>query len=180
MSATYTDGAVGYINAGQAGPINSGAIGAGPLVLPFADAFVDPFTGQLKTNKAYGVAGGLNHVWNPAFQTNVFGSWMRFDAPGVASFLVPATPVTIAAGTAGTVTGLVDFNEYRVGTNSIWTPVSGLIFGIEVLYTRVDPRGRLAVPVTNYRRRRNRSFQADRIGRCLGGPSPCPARLLIR
>ncbi len=38
-------------------------------------------------------------------------------------------------------TGLVDFNEYRVGTNTIWTPVSGLIFGVEVLYTRVDPRG---------------------------------------
>lgn len=150
MSATYTDGAVGYINAGQAGPVDNGAIGAGPLALPFADAFVDPFTGEFKTNKAYGVAGGLNHVWNPAFQTNIFGSWMRFDAPGIASYLVPASAATLAAGTAGTVTGLVDFNEYRVGTNSIWTPVSGLNLGVEVLYTRADPRGRVAVPLTNF------------------------------
>ena len=65
MSATYTDGAVGYINAGQAGPISNAFISAGPLALPFADAFVDPFTGEFKTNKAYGVAGGINHDWTP-------------------------------------------------------------------------------------------------------------------
>ncbi|KAB0269135.1 porin [Microvirga brassicacearum] len=148
ISATYTDGAVGYINAGQAGPINEGVISAGPLALPFADAFVDPFTGEFKTNKAYGVAGGLNHNWNRAFATNIFGSWMRFDAPAGARFIVPANAATITAGTAGTATGLLDFNEYRIGTNTIWTPVTGLQIGVEVLYTRVDPRGRVAVPLT--------------------------------
>src|SRR5215211_1061708 len=87
VAATYTDGAVGYINAGQSSAIGSpaegnGTIGAGPLALPFADAFVDPFTGDFKTNKAYGIAGGLNHNWTPNWQMNVFGSWMHFDAPG--------------------------------------------------------------------------------------------------
>jgi hypothetical protein len=148
MSATYTDGAVGYINAGQAGPIGNGVIGAGPLGLPFADAFVDPVTGDFRTNKAYGIAGGVNHNWTPAWQTNVFGSWMRFDAPAGAQFAVPVNAATVAVGTAGTVTGLVDFNEYRIGTNTIWTPVTGLQLGVEVLYTRVDPRGRVAVPLT--------------------------------
>ena len=127
----------------------NGVIGAGPLGLPFADALVDPVTGEFKTNKAYGIAGGLNHNWTPAWQTNVFGSWMRFDAPAGAQFMVPATAATVAVGTAGTVTGLVDFNEYRIGTNTIWTPVTGLQLGVEVLYTRVDPRGRVAVPLTN-------------------------------
>jgi hypothetical protein len=154
VSATYTDGAVGYINAGQAGPIGppasgDGVIGAGPLGLPFADAFVDPFTGDFKTNRAYGIAGGVNHNWTPAWQTNVFGSWMRFDATAAARYVVPASVATIAAGTAGTVTGLVDFDEYRIGTNTIWTPVTGLQLGVELLYTRVDPRGRVAVPLTN-------------------------------
>ena len=74
---------------------------------------------------------------------------MRFDAPGSARYEVPFSAATVAAGTAGTVTGLVDFNEYRIGTNTIWTPVSGLQFGAEVLYARVDPRGRVAVPVTS-------------------------------
>jgi hypothetical protein len=149
ISATYTDGAVGYINAGQAGSISNGFISAGPLGLPFADAFVDPFTGDFKTNKAYGIAGGINHNWTPTVQTNVFGSWMRFDAPGIAQYVVPTTAATIAAGSAGTTTGLVDFNEYRVGANAIWTPVEGFLIGVEALYIRVDPRGRVAIPITN-------------------------------
>jgi hypothetical protein len=110
---------------------------------------VDPFTGDFRTNRAYGIAGGINHNWTPNWQTNVFGSWMRFDAPAGAQFVVPASAATIAAGTAGTVTGLVDFNEYRIGTNTIWMPVTGLQLGVELLYTRVDPRGRVAVPLTN-------------------------------
>ena len=153
VSMTYTDGAVGYLNAGNTGPIGSpasgnGTISAGPLLLPFADAFVDPVTGDFKTNRAYAIAGGVNHNWSPTWQTNVFGSWMRFDAPGGAQSTVPATAATLAAGTAGTVTGIVDFNEYRIGTNTIWTPVKDFQIGAEILYTRVDPRGRVAVPLT--------------------------------
>jgi hypothetical protein len=149
ISATYTDGAVGYINGGQSGSISDAFIGAGPLGLPFADAFVDPLSGEFKTNKAYGLAGGINHNWTTTIQTNIFGSWMRFDAPGIAQYVIPASAATIASGTAGTTTGLVDFNEYRVGANAIWTPVEGFLIGVEALYIRVDPRGRVAVPITN-------------------------------
>jgi Porin subfamily len=146
--ATYTDGAVGYINAGQAGSISNAFIGAGSLAMPFADAFVDPFTGEFKTNKAYGVAGGINHNWTPEIQTNVFGSWMRFDAPGIAQYVVPTTAATLAAGSAGTTTGLVDFDEYRIGANVIWTPVKEFLIGVEALYIRLDPSQRVAVPLT--------------------------------
>ncbi|MBM6580845.1 porin [Microvirga sp. BT689] len=148
ISTTYTDGAVGYINAGQASPISNAFISAGPLGLPFADAFVNPFTGEFDTNKAYGVAGGINHNWTPSIQTNVFGSWMHFDAPGIAQYLVPTTAATIAAGSAGTTTGLVDFNEYRLGANVIWAPVKDFLIGIEALYIRVDASDRVAVPLT--------------------------------
>ena len=68
----------------------------------------------------------------------MFGSWMQFDAPGVAQFVVPVNAATVASGTAGTVTGLLDFNEYRVGTNTIWRPVSGLQLGLEAVYTKVE------------------------------------------
>jgi hypothetical protein len=148
VSATYTDGAVAYLNAGQSSPNYNAFIAAGPLSLPFTDASVDPFTGDFKTNRAYAIAGGVNHNWSPTWQTNVFGSWMRFDAPGSAQFVVPVSAVTIAAGAAGTTTGLVDFDEYRVGANVIWTPVKDFQIGVEALYTRVDPRQRVAVPLT--------------------------------
>ena len=39
--------------------------------------------------------------------------------------------------------GLVDFSEYRVGANIFWQPVSGLDLGVEVIYAKIDPRGRL-------------------------------------
>jgi hypothetical protein len=74
---------------------------------------------------------------------------MRFDAPGVASYAVPVSAATIANGTAGTVTGIVDFNEYRIGTSTVWKPVSGLQLGAEVMYARLDPRGRVAIPLTD-------------------------------
>jgi hypothetical protein len=150
VSATYTDGAVAYINAGQTDPISNSFISAGPLALAFADAFVDPFTGDFKTNKAYGIAGGINHNLTPTVETNIFGSFMRFDASGVGQSVVPVNAATVAAGTAGTVTGVADFNEYRIGGNAIWKPVSGLQLGAEVLYARIDPRGRVAVPITNF------------------------------
>jgi hypothetical protein len=148
ISATYTDGAIGYLNAGQAGPISNGFVTAGSLALAFTDAFVDPFTGEFKKNRAYAIAGGLNHNWTPTIQTNVFGSWMRFEAPGVAQYAVPVTAATLATGSAGTTTGLVDFDEFRVGANVIWTPVKEFLIGVEALYIRVDPSQRVAVPLT--------------------------------
>ena len=57
-----------------------------------------------------------------------------------------STEATLDLGTAGTVVGFPDFNEYRIGANTFWTPVSGLNFGVEVLYAKIDPKGRVAVP----------------------------------
>jgi len=43
---------------------------------------------------------------------------------------------------------VVDFNEYKLGVQGVWTPVTGILFGVEALYTIVDPRGRVAVPIS--------------------------------
>ncbi|MCG7392819.1 porin [Microvirga sp. ACRRW] len=174
FSATYTDGAIGYLNAGQASPISNGSISAGSLAMAITDAFVDPFTGDFKNNKAYSIAGGLNHNWTSTIQTNVFGSWMRFDAPGIAQYTIPATPLTIAEGTAGTTTGLVDFDEYRIGANVIWTPVKDFLIGVEALYIRVDPRERVAVPVTTA------SGDATGLFRATGSESTWEGRLRVQ
>ena len=32
----------------------------------------------------------------------------------------------------------IDFNEWRAGTNLIWSPVAGLDLGVEVMYSRID------------------------------------------
>jgi hypothetical protein len=134
--ATYTDGATAYINGGQDAPSYTAAIGAGSLAMPFADGFVNGFTGDIRTTKAWSIAGGLTHNWSPTWNSSIFGSFAQFDVPG------GATAVSLATGT---VTGLNDFKEYRIGANTFWTPVSGLQLGVEVLYTKVDPKGRVLV-----------------------------------
>ena len=144
LALTYTDGAIGYILGGR-----GNGIGAGDLFLPLTDAYIDPFTGDEKTTKAWSIAGGITHNWTPEFRSSLFGSYARFEAPGAASFVVPINATTIADASAGTNVGFVDFNEYRIGANSFWTPVAGLNFGVEVLYAKIDPRGRVLIPVTN-------------------------------
>lgn len=147
---TYTDGAFGYLNGGQDAQSLGQTIGAGTLSLPVADAFINPFTGDIDTTKAWSIAAGFTHYWSPEFRSSVFGSYMSFDAPGGSTFITPVTPTTVALGTAGTASGLVDFDEWRLGANTFWSPVSGLNIGVEVLYTRVDTDGRVVVPVRNF------------------------------
>ena len=76
--------------------------------------------GEIDTTKGWSVAAGLRHYWTPEIRQNVFGSYARIEH---------------GAGFAGG-----DFSEWRAGTNVIWSPVSGLDLGLEVLYANVNPR----------------------------------------
>ena len=138
---TYTDGAIAYINGGQDSPNYGAGFAVGNVLnVSVADAFVNGISGNLKTVRAWSVAGGVTHFWTPFFKSSVFGSYADFDAPGAAQVF------NIATGTLG---GLVDFREYRIGLNSFWLPIPGFQVGVEALYTKVDPQGRVLVPVSN-------------------------------
>jgi hypothetical protein len=137
IAATYADGALGYITGGS----GSGQIGFSPnaaLASPFlggvgqvVDAVVNPVTGELDTGRAWSIAGGLRHYWVPQLRSNVFGSFARFEYSGGAELV-----------------GVTDFDEWRVGANVIWQPVSGLDLGVEVIYARLNGRGAVVAPVT--------------------------------
>ena len=154
------------------------SIGAGPLALPFADAFVDPFTGDFKTNKAYGIAGGVNHYWTPNWRTNVFGSWMRFDAPA------------IGAGPRAD-----ERSDHRRRHRPARSRASSTSTSIASARTRSGRRDRPSArrrgslhagrpartrrgSAHQRRRQRDRALQADRLRGHLGRPSAHPARLL--
>ncbi|WP_201840338.1 porin [Microvirga zambiensis] len=128
FAATYANGALAYLGfdeenrAGRA----SGAV---------ADAYVDLADGEIERAHGWSVAGGLQHYWTPEVRQSIFGSYARVEYGSGASVI----------NNAGFVTGLADFNEWRVGTNLIWSPVSGLDIGAEVIYANVDPRGRVIV-----------------------------------
>jgi len=131
LAATYANGALGYITGGP-----SNTIGVGSLAGAIVDAYVNPLTGEINEGRGWSIAGGLRHYWTPQIRQNVFGSYARFDYGAGATAITPA----------GFVTGLGDFNEWRIGTNVIWQPVSGLDLGVEVIYARLDPRGRVLLP----------------------------------
>jgi len=76
--------------------------------------------GEIDTTKGWQVAGGIRHYWTPEIRQNVFGSYARVEYGDAASG--------------------ADFTEWRAGTNVIWSPVSGLDLGLEVLYANVNPR----------------------------------------
>ncbi|MBF9232241.1 porin [Microvirga alba] len=131
LNAVYANGALGYITGGSTNSITDGSLSGN-----FVDGYVNPITGNIVRGRGWSVAGGLRHYWTPQIRQNVFGSYARVEYGAGASAITPA----------GFVTGLNDFNEWRVGTNVFWQPVSGLDIGVEVLYARIDPRGRVALP----------------------------------
>ncbi|MGO4388463.1 porin, partial [Microvirga sp. 2YAF29] len=114
IAATYADGALGYLGFGGSNTV-------GRTTTDIVDAYIGS-DGDIKTGRGWSVAGGLRHYWTPEVRQNVFGSYARVDYGA-------DVPVDF------------DFNEWRVGTNVFWQPVSGLDLGVEVLYASQDPRG---------------------------------------
>ncbi|WP_052002915.1 porin [Microvirga sp. BSC39] len=120
FAAAYADGALGYLGFGSnvTGVAASGNIRSVPVV----DAFVGA-DGDVETGSGWQVAGGLRHYWAPTLRSNIHGSYASVEYGGDA-------PV-----------GIADFDEWRVGVNTFWTPVSGLDIGVEVLYANIDVEG---------------------------------------
>jgi hypothetical protein len=114
LAATYADGALGYLGFGSGAGVTS--FGGLRTNVNVVDAFIDA-DGDISTGEGWSIAGGLRHYWTPTIRQNVFGSYadVSYD------------------GTLG-----LDFNEWRVGTNVIWSPVAGLDLGVEVMYSRLD------------------------------------------
>jgi hypothetical protein len=148
LAVTYTDGATAYLSGGNAGSrMGSGGNAAFGRGFGFGNAGNTLFTdavvnvgggrSRIETTEGLAVAGGFTHMWAPTFETNVFGSWMSIDFPGGADVR--------GLGGVGRV-GFVDFEEWRIGGNAIWRPVSGLQLGVEVLYTEQEfQNGRITI-----------------------------------
>jgi hypothetical protein len=114
LAATYADGALGYLGFDP-------NVTGGATTRDVVDAYIGP-DGDIETGRGWSIAGGLNHYWTPTVRQSVFGSYARVEyGSGIPS--------------------LFDFTEWRAGSNVIWSPVSGLDIGVEVLYSNLDPRG---------------------------------------
>ncbi len=138
VSGAYSSGAASY--SGFGGDIRFGTLNAGVV-----DAVVSPVTGDLDKTDIWNIAAGFTHYWTPQFRSSIFGSFARVEFGGHSSLVSPFR-YTLDNGTtilAGANVGFADFNEWRIGANAFWTPVSGLNLGVEVIYAEADYKGRV-------------------------------------
>ena len=121
----------------------------------FADASVNPFTGQLQTSTSFSAVASYLHYWSPEWRSALFGSYGEQDfsasarlAQGALFSLV--NPSGNSFGTNGVgVPGtrfyqlsqaLRDTYQYVVGGSLIWSPVLDLDIGVEAFYTQMGVR----------------------------------------
>ncbi len=133
VEGAYADGAVGYL-----GALNY-SLGQGRIAsLPVTDAFIDA-NGSLQRTRGWSALVDYLHYWTPSVRQNVFASYMQL-INGSGAY------TTVSVPTLGTYNeGFVDSRELRVGTNLIWSPIKNFDIGVEALYTRIEPKGRVLI-----------------------------------
>jgi len=127
LQAAYADGAVGRLGLGTTTAF------AGLTGVAVDGAIVDA---SIKRTKGWGVTAALLHYWTPSVRQAVFGNYTAVDYSGR----------VIDAYSVGGVATLNDFKIWTVGTNVIWSPVKAFDIGVEVLYQKLDPKGRVVLP----------------------------------
>lgn len=125
LQAAYADGALSYLGM-------TGSPTLGPLAGIATDGVL--VNGNTKKTKGWGVTAAFLHYWTPSIRQSIYGNYTAIDYAGSVSF-----------NGAGVPTAFQDFKVWTVGSNIIWSPVKDFDIGLEVLYTKLDPRGRVQV-----------------------------------
>ena len=155
VQAVYEQGAVGYIMGNNlsfnGGTVNGNTFygyGNGGVKANNGwdfNAYDCVWTGLSHCDKSWGfsVLAALKHYWTPTLSSGVYGSWMslRYSNAAInpafglsqsaASTVAAPSPPFLATGI-----GAVNTDEYRVGTNLVWTPVKNFDIGGEIMYLR--------------------------------------------
>lgn len=127
LQAAYADGALGRLGLGNLTTF-------GTLYGVAVDGV--ELNGSIKRTKGWGVTAAFLHYWTPSVRQAVFGNYTAVDYSGR----------VIDAYSVDGVATLNDFKIWTVGTNVIWSPVKAFDIGVEVLYQKLDPKGRVVLP----------------------------------
>lgn len=127
LQAAYADGALGYLGwGGQFGAGRQTSSVAGNQLI-VADYSVDAL-GNTNSATGWSFVAALRHFWTPQLRSELYGSYSELSLG-----------YTLASqAVAGQVARALDPKELIVAGNLIWSPVSGLDIGVEVVYTRTE------------------------------------------
>jgi hypothetical protein len=129
LQAAYSEGGLSYLGYGGngAGSTWGANSNVGRLLVTNSDANLDVF-GSIKLTKGYAFTAALLHYWTPTIRQGLYGSYSKLEYANNIG----------AIGNTG-----LDPEELRIGSNLIWSPVSGLDIGVEVLYARAEIKNRI-------------------------------------
>jgi len=127
LQAAYADGALGYL--GWYSQLGSGRMTSSLAAnqLAVSDVSVDAL-GRVKTATGWSVVAALRHFWTPTLRSELVASYSELKLGYTQAGIFPA----------GVLARPLDPKELIVAGNLIWSPVSGLDIGVEVLYTRTE------------------------------------------
>jgi hypothetical protein len=108
--------------------------------LSLVDAVVTT-TGQLETTQIYGITAGIQHYWTPTIMQALYGSYgqVAYSSAAVAAMGGSGTTTTAQAN------NFRNWQYWAIGSNVSWTPVRGLMMGVEVDYQNFMADGGLLV-----------------------------------
>ncbi|BAT60742.1 porin subfamily protein [Variibacter gotjawalensis] len=144
IQGTYADGATSYLGPykpygtdGVAVIRGDAANGSGKFTTALlADAAIG-IDGKVNTVKGYQFTVAGQHFWTPSLRTSVFGGYLKLDYSGAATDAV--CTAYVAGGTKASKAGCnPDVAIWQIGSRTIWTPVTNLDIGVEVLYSKID------------------------------------------
>lgn len=127
LQAAYADGALSYLGVGSGNSL-------GPLRGTATDGAFD-INGNIKKTKGWGVTAAFLHYWTPSIRQALFANYTAVDYAAAVSPVGPTVGRNV----------LQDFKTWTVGSNLYWSPVSGFDIGVEVAYTKLDPRFRTQI-----------------------------------
>ncbi|HMF66463.1 MAG TPA: porin, partial [Phyllobacterium sp.] len=109
--------------------------------------YLPGFTDGIKLTEAFGVRGAFNHTWDPFWSSGFFGSYSAVRYGGAAGDLTSAKGAyCFAYGISNPGAKSLDFscnpdfNISQLGVVTRWSPVNGLTFSAEVIWTHLDQK----------------------------------------
>jgi hypothetical protein len=142
IQAVYARGASAYAGQGQStfNVVRGDNIGMGFVT----DAVFAGGGSDLELTTAWSVTAGVEHNWNPAWRTSLYGGYENISYDQNASREICAGLAPGGAGAFTSAGGFTpanckpDFSFWQIGSRTIWTPAAGLELGVDVLYNHIN------------------------------------------
>jgi len=142
IQANYAQGASGYVvtnnSAGLQGYGSGNNAGFGWVT---DGVFVTGSNVELTT--AWGINGGVQHIWNPKWKSSLYGGYVEIDYDGTATAMIcPGGAAGTAAPTGTALTGVTNcapnFSFWQVGSRTQWNPHPDLDIGVDIVWSHLN------------------------------------------